>query len=180
MRNVANLIQGLAGLILATLLLAACGQTNLNSPQPSNNSASLQAASAVSGDTPGISPATYSTILKPRDFQPQFIEAAPILKNYFGRWELKFTDANRFELALNNRLMVEGDYQLTTDQIYFNSSTSWPSLCPDNQDQEISPETATGAYRWSLDGTSLQFFGTDTPCSVRGLVFSHTWELTGS
>lgn len=156
-------------LFVSGLVLAACGETTKNHPAAVGPTSSVQS----SNDLATLPLGSYSTVLKARDFHPEFGADAPALRNYFGLWELKLAEQNRFSLVLNNQALAEGDYQLSPDQIYFNASASWPSICEDN------PETTTAVYSWRLEGTTLALSGKDTACSVKGLVFSHLLDLSG-
>lgn len=163
----------LLAMVLLSLLLTACGQTSRIEPAGETESAD-QTVKETSSDFVALPLGSYSTLLKAKDFNPEYIEAVPTLHNYLGLWELKLTDQSNFSLDLNNQKIVEGEYQLTSDQIYFNNSSSWPFLCSDNQE-----EASTAAiYRWRLDGKELELMGTNQACSVKDLIFSQLLQLS--
>lgn len=161
-------------LIVISLLLTACGQTRGKFPAVIDSPTSFQTSSQNATDLPTLPAGSYRTILKAKDFHPEFIEALPTLPNYFGQWELKIDEQNHFSLNLKNQVMVEGDYEYRFDQIYFNTSTNWPSLCPGNSVDE----SQTAVYQWHFENKILDLTGKDTTCSVRGLVFSNLLALS--
>ena len=164
---------GLLAVALLSFLLTACGQTTRIEPAIETESPD-QTVKETSSDFPTLPLGSYSTMLKAKDFNPEYIEAVPTLRNYLGLWELKLADQNHFSLDLNNQEMVEGVYQLTTDQIYFDNNSKWPSLCTDNQEED----STEAIYRWRLEDQELELMGTDAECSVKDLVFSQLLQLS--
>jgi hypothetical protein len=162
-------------LFLSGFILAACGKTTPSHPVAADAPPSVQAVAQASSAMPALPLGSYRTVLKANNFHPGFGVDAPKLQNYLGLWELKLAEQDRFSLALNNRAVAEGAYQLSSDQIYFNSAAGWPSICGDDQEGD----SATAVYGWQLKGASLDLSGKDKPCSVKGLVFSHLLELSG-
>jgi hypothetical protein len=163
---------GLLAVVLLSVLLTACAY-----PQPGVATDSQEQPAQIdelSGSSPVLPPGSYSTMLKPIDFNFEYIAALPALRNYFGLWVLQLTNQSRFSLNLNNHQVVEGEYQFSSDQIYFNNSSEWPSLCADDQE-----EAATVAiYNWRLEGQNLELSGSHLVCSVKDLVFSQVLEFS--
>lgn len=153
--------------VLLSILLTACAY-----PQQGLGTGNQDQPAQIENELPDSYPllplVSYSTMLKPQDFHFAYIAALPALRNYFGLWVLRLTDHNRFSLSLNNHQVVEGEYQVNFHEIYFNNNSPWPSLCADNQEEEIT----AAIYNWQLNGQNLELSGSHLVCSVKDLVFS--------
>ncbi len=119
----------------------------------------LMMVAGVATAQPSLPLGTYTTTITAADNPP-----GPA---FIGKWELTFTEGNRYRTARSGTVLiiVEGSYTLTSEQITF-TDEGGPGSC------HLTPGAATGTYRWTLDGNKL------TVTTVRDTCFSRNYTLT--
>jgi hypothetical protein len=152
-------LAGIAGLLMSSLLLMACGERT-NQPNLNYTNQDPLPDAPVMG--------SYNMELSINDFSLENLTYRPYLTSYVGQWELKLEENGRFSVN-NSNFLFEGLFRFTSDAIIF-YGTNWLNSC------FFSQEADEAAYKWNFSDKGLALISLEDDCFDRSLLLTaHSW-----
>jgi hypothetical protein len=161
-----------AVLVLAYFILASSNQAaallNKGVATGSNQAQSGAFYPHQSSSLAAINPSlvgNYTVRVVAKDIPPLLRFEEPSVNKYRGNWFVSLDEQGTYTASLNDQLVVQGRFEVASDQLTFTSEEGAP-LCGND------PEEMTGTYSWYPAEQGLQISFISDKCYARSLVLS--------